>query len=624
MSNLLAHKSVGIKKSTRGHQLKDGEAMRPDYVLVDRNQQWKHVTKSLLSYYQGLSQIESHTAKSTLALCETIQVPFHEGHQFLGDDGWQQVLYDVRDDTKLLAEHHQSLHETIEKTVINELHGLRAEIKSHIVAIEKEAGSLADNVDRERQHSTNALTVLSQGIDTFENDSTAMLPQHDPFITHHQAHSQLTKQVHMENDLQRALIRFQQQQPEFEATIVKNLQSAVTLFDEAKAAKQKEIEAVEAKISAALHRVTPEAEYEFFKTREGAVIDPNSPQRNAEAVTFPGFKHGSTIPIKQGYLERKKRFTKSYKESYYSLTPSGYLHERKTNDPANTTAPTFSLFLPECTLSSPSKESDKSHKFSIEGNKAHRSSSETKVKNVLRFGGKEIAYTFRARTHAEMLSWWTALDKLSRDTESPAPAARAPQLTNIDHAVRNIGYAEATPETTTVHQAQGSLPADKNNDAIAAAVSGAGHTTTATTNETPAENAATAHAALPSPAAVEEIDDEEETGGSSAEEEDDFDAARTKPSGLAPPIGQTTGNTTTLTGGEPSLESAGAPGKDHIAESQVDSAKNADIVNSESLPGYVQGEAKVPGEKTAALPEKWTDREPAITQDREASTSGSA
>ena len=563
--------------------------------------QWKHVTKSLLSYYQGLSQIERDTAKSTLALTETIQVPFHEGHQFLGEDGWQQVLYDVRDDTKILAEHHQSLHETIEKTVINELQGIRSEIKAHIVAIEKEAGSLADNVDKERVHSTNALTTLGQGIDTFENDSTAMLPQHDPFITHHQALTQLTKQVHLENDLQAALIRFQQQQPEFEASIVKNLQSSVTLFDQAKALKQKEIEAVEAKITTALHRVSPEAEYDFYKATEGAVIDPNSPQRNPESVTFPGFKHGSTVPIKQGHLERKKRFTKAYKESFYSLTPSGYLHERKSNDPANTTAPTFSLFLPECTLSTPSKESDKSHKFSIEGNKAHRSSSETKVKNVLRFGGKEIAYTFRARTHSEMMGWWAALDKLSRDTESPASAPRPVQLTNIDHAVRNIGYAEPATET---------VPASKDADTIAAAVSGAGHTVVATP-ETPAENASTAHAALPSPAAVEEVDDEEETGGSSAEEEDDdFQAARTKPAGLAPPVG-TTG-------------AVASEGAEPIAQSNSSTAGDAHIVNSESLPGYVQGASVVPGEKTAALPEKWTDREPAISQDREASTSGTA
>ena len=101
--------------------------------------------------------------------------------------------------------------------------------------------------------------------------------------------------------------------------------------------------------------------------------------------------HASTQPLREGYLERKKRFTKKYTESYYVLTPSGYLHERRSPNAADTTAPGFSLFLPECSLSAPAKASDKSHKFHVEGNRAVKSSFESKVKNTLRFGGKEVS-----------------------------------------------------------------------------------------------------------------------------------------------------------------------------------------------------------------------------------------
>ncbi|GAA5840371.1 hypothetical protein JCM3775_001289, partial [Rhodotorula graminis] len=52
MSNLLAHKSIRVAKPTRGHQpLADG-AIRTDHEIVDRLQQWKHITKSLLHYYK--------------------------------------------------------------------------------------------------------------------------------------------------------------------------------------------------------------------------------------------------------------------------------------------------------------------------------------------------------------------------------------------------------------------------------------------------------------------------------------------------------------------------------------------------------------------------------------------
>lgn len=67
----------------------------------------------------------------------------------MGEGGWQEVLYSVRDQTKVLADHHLALGNTIEKTVVKELEGVRSELKAHISAIEKEAGVLADEVDKE-------------------------------------------------------------------------------------------------------------------------------------------------------------------------------------------------------------------------------------------------------------------------------------------------------------------------------------------------------------------------------------------------------------------------------------------------------------------------------------------
>lgn len=97
---------------------------------------------------QGLADIEHASAKSTAALQETIQVPFHEGHVF-SPDGWQAVLYDVRDNTKLLAERHANFASTIERTVVKELENVRANIKNQILVVEKEASALADEVERE-------------------------------------------------------------------------------------------------------------------------------------------------------------------------------------------------------------------------------------------------------------------------------------------------------------------------------------------------------------------------------------------------------------------------------------------------------------------------------------------
>lgn len=113
------------------------------------------------------------------------------------------------------------------------------------------------------------------------------MPQHDPFITHTQVSNQLKKQVIKESkcsfsflfsfcsgpndirlvpcsdDFQASLIRFQQQQPAFEAGIASSIQSACRMYDEAYALKKQDIEVVEKQIREALQSVAPDAEYKF-------------------------------------------------------------------------------------------------------------------------------------------------------------------------------------------------------------------------------------------------------------------------------------------------------------------------------------------------------------------------
>lgn len=119
-------------------------------MLVDRDQQWKHITKSLIGYYHGLAQINHNAAKQTLALQNELELPFHEGHNFLADaPGWQNALYAVRDKTRLLADAQQQLADAIDKSVLVELEGIRSEIKNRISSLEKDGVALADATDKE-------------------------------------------------------------------------------------------------------------------------------------------------------------------------------------------------------------------------------------------------------------------------------------------------------------------------------------------------------------------------------------------------------------------------------------------------------------------------------------------
>jgi len=119
--------------------------------------------------------------------------------------------------------------------------------------------------------------------------------------------------------------------------------------------------------------------------------------------------------MKEGLLERKKRHTKKYQEYYMVLTPAGFIHEYGetgiTGEDPKAFQPTLSLYLPDYTLSAPADATDKKHKFSLIGQR--KSASGKDASHGFR-KNKEVAYTFKARSHGELMSWWEKLDHLTK------------------------------------------------------------------------------------------------------------------------------------------------------------------------------------------------------------------
>ena len=207
-----------------------------------------------------------------------------------------------------------------------------------------------------------------------------------------------------------------------------------------------------------MRSLEPNAEWIAFASRSDHLLDPDTPLRNPETIDYPGKEDPSVIPVHQGMLERKKRFTNAYKESFYVLTPAGYLHEHGSSDPIRHPVPELSLFLPECTLGAPSTAAASTHKFHIEGRTGQQA-------NMF---GTNVAYTFRARSHDEMMEWWNDIKQLSKvylttseqmDRSGPVPAA-----------VRAAGYRD--------EDAGGRADDEEADDAQAAAAAGRGDHTT--------------------------------------------------------------------------------------------------------------------------------------------------
>ncbi|KAI5474456.1 PH domain containing protein [Pseudohyphozyma bogoriensis] len=424
-----------IRKNTGPNEL------RPSDVLCARFQAWKRLVKNLIQYFEGIADIENNTAKELTKLGGVIQVPFREGNQFLGEGGVQDIFYHVREKTRLIADTHANLAKTVEGSIVQHLQKLRVELKAHIRNIQQDTGKLAAAVAKERELSTKLITDLARSITMLKNTPMGVGSKEDPWYTNSLVARQLQKQVHEENALQKSIIIMQQNSEHFEEGVVRAIQMAWSTFDEWNARASVQVQETWSVMGQVMRSVAPTTEWIAFASRSEYLLDPDTPLRNPLTINYPGKDDPSVIPVHQGILERKKRYTKTYKESFYILTPAGYLHEHASSDLSKHPNPELSLFLPECTLGAPTNVNARSHKFHIEGKKAIGGD----VGNSKGFLALDVAFVFRARSHEEMLEWWNDCKQLSKvyltssepfDRSGPVPAA-----------VRAAGYVEEDEES---------------------------------------------------------------------------------------------------------------------------------------------------------------------------------
>ncbi|KAK2464146.1 hypothetical protein APHAL10511_003839 [Amanita phalloides] len=425
-----------IKKNIAPHDL------RPSDILIERFVAWNAIVKQLIAYFEGVADIQLNTARELTRLCAVIQVPFRAGNQFLGEGGLQDVFYEFRDKSRHIADQHANLGRTIDSSIVQHLQKLRTEIKAHIKNVQNDTGKLATSVAKERELSMRLVADLAHSISAFKNDPMHITAKSDPFVANQSVARQLQKQVHEENLLQKSIVIMQQNSAHFEEGIVRAIQSAWQTFDEWQSRASGAVQDTYRSLSNHLGSLPPDKEWISFAARSDHLLDPETPLRNPETIIYPSRDDSAVAAVHTGLLERKKRFTRAYNESYYVLTPAGFLHEFATSDPAapGGATPIFSLFLPACTLGPPSSANSRSHKFHIEGSK--NGTGTTKTGSFRRNYG--VAWNFRARSREDMMEWWNDIRMLcarylvaSEQIERDGPVAAA---------VRAAGYLSGEEE----------------------------------------------------------------------------------------------------------------------------------------------------------------------------------
>lgn len=292
------------------------------------------------------------------------------------------------------------------------------------------------------------MSELATNVSIFKNSPMNITAKMDPFVANQAVMRQLNKQVHEENLLQKSIIIIQQSSAHFEESLIRSIQSAWATYDEWLSRSSVTIQGIWRGLADQMNALEADKEWLAFAARTDHLLDPETPLRSPDVIVYPAKEDPSVVAVHTGLLERKQRFTRTFKESYYVLTPAGFLHEYESSDGFGGKGPVFSLFLPMCTLGPASGSTSKAHKFYIEGGRDGTGTSKTggSMRRSLSLSGKSAhGWSFRARSHEEMMEWWNDIRMLCARylVASEAMDRGGP----IQAAVRSVGYETEEEET---------------------------------------------------------------------------------------------------------------------------------------------------------------------------------
>ncbi|KAI9619111.1 hypothetical protein KEM48_006390 [Puccinia striiformis f. sp. tritici PST-130] len=352
MSAILKKPTPTIKKGSGSAEHTDQTEHKEVDILFDRFLEYKSITKGLISYYEDLARLETHTANEMGNIGGHLPVPLREGNQFLPEGGWQSILYDTREQTRAMADYHNTFAHAINHNVLHKLNHVKNDIKLFITDLEMNP----------------------------DNWLLRWEPIDDPVLIHRQVEAQLKAQLNFENSLTRMIIEYQKKAAELEKRVNVDIQTAVKEFETARITAQEATNKHWQSIHAGITQLDPELEWNEYAERSGHLISESVTMREVSKIAFPGQNDDTTKAIKAGFLERKKRcefkfVDQSYPEhqtlqrGYYVLTPSGYLHEHKSSDPIKDGEPEMSIFMPNCTIGAPAARGSKTFKWHVEGHK---------------------------------------------------------------------------------------------------------------------------------------------------------------------------------------------------------------------------------------------------------------
>ncbi|OBA24225.1 hypothetical protein METBIDRAFT_30550 [Metschnikowia bicuspidata var. bicuspidata NRRL YB-4993] len=446
----------------------------PTEVVAHRFQAYRDIVKDLISYLRQYASVQEEIVRQQVRLQQAVgaasQSVSHAAssekqHSHIrsrlrekptvNDDDLSAINQFflpignglIQDIPTILTKFHQQNIQTSTKTlkdinqvIIPKLEDLRKDLLVKVKEIKNLQNDFKNTLSREITETKALIAGFNQAIDVtthfeklgsaaslhYDLNGDADNAKKDPFLMKIKLERQLKRQLHEEAYLYEAYKNLQMSSEKLESIVVLEIQNHMGMF----------LNLVENESSSVSNFLVPNftqgflakepnLEWEAFILRNlprsssishnltsGMFIDLSFPSRKISDLAIPHYDSLLNIPVREGSLERRSKFLKSYSGGWYVLTCS-YLHEFKSPDRKKDQNPVMSLSLDHCLVSEHSKNDGKlsgAYKFVLY----------SKLQNGLIHRGHN--WSFRCETYQTMIEWYNDIKTL---TSLPSPTSRA-------------------------------------------------------------------------------------------------------------------------------------------------------------------------------------------------------
>lgn len=273
--------------------------------------------------FKKIVLVEDKTSKGLVTASKEIILPFRKSNgQFLESGGIQDVWGATRDYTIQHGILHHENSNYIQGVVIPSLRGIKGDIKTFLIQIEKDKGFKSNLIFESRLQVDRLITRLDKVIASTQRNPHMADQTTDPFLVNLGIIHAVRELCDRENQLHDNILNLQREVGIFEFKIIESVRHIMQQYQEYRLKNKMEDNDYVGKVMQTFDAIKADTEWnEFVRRNQYNLVMESSAYKTENLIEYPNQDSKFVRAIKIGPLQLKTGMLKGWTEGVYLLTP---------------------------------------------------------------------------------------------------------------------------------------------------------------------------------------------------------------------------------------------------------------------------------------------------------------